>query len=126
MNRTESVWVRVCALDELPAGKAINVFFNGQRYVISRCGETAFVTQGYCSHMLYPLKGAKVEGCVLTCNLHGSQFSLKDGKVLHWPLPALEDTLKRKALKAFETKVEGGVVFVLWPGKDGEKIRVKF
>jgi 3-phenylpropionate/trans-cinnamate dioxygenase ferredoxin subunit len=126
MTSAQTVWVRICSLEELPNGQAVNVFINSQRYVVARCEEQVFLTQGYCSHMLYPLKGAKVENCVLTCNLHGSQFNLQDGRVVYWPLPATGDTLKRKALKMIDTKVDQDKVYMQWPGNDAEKVKIRF
>jgi len=126
MPNVEKVWVRVCALNDIPAGKATNIFVNGQRFVIMRTKDAAYITQGYCTHMLYPLKDAVVgDDCILTCNLHGSKFDVRDGSIKYWPMPAADDILKRKALQIFPTRVEEGVVYVEWPGTDASKIRIK-
>ncbi len=126
MSNVEKVWVRVCNLDDIPAGKTINVFVNGQRFALMRCDDLAFITQGYCTHMLFPLKDAKIENCVMTCSLHGSQFNVSDGSIKHWPMQANDDILKRKALQTFPTRVENGAVFVQWSGSDASKVRIKF
>lgn len=120
------VWVRMCALQDLPTGKASNVFVNGQRFVIARDGDVVRVLQGYCSHMLYPLKDAAVTDCVLTCALHGSQFDIRDGSVLNWPMPMLPDTRERKRLRLHETRVEDGMVYLAWPAPSPEKVKIRF
>ncbi|HRE49345.1 MAG TPA: Rieske 2Fe-2S domain-containing protein [Aggregatilineales bacterium] len=120
------VWIRLCALEQLPSDKAVNIFVNGQRYVVIRQGESAYMVQGYCTHMLYPLKDSKVENCVLTCNLHGSKFDIRDGSVQHWPMPMVDDVKQKKMLRTFETRVEGGEVYVAWETDDPSKVRARF
>jgi nitrite reductase/ring-hydroxylating ferredoxin subunit len=126
MTESARVWVRLCALEDIPSGKATNVFINGQRYVIARDGDLAAVLQGFCSHMLYPFKDAQVADCTITCDLHGSQFDIRDGSVLNWPMPMLPDTQERKRLKTFETRVEAGILYVAWPAADPSRVRVRF
>lgn len=126
MPNIDKVWVRVCPVNELPDGLAKNLHINGQRLVVARSGENAYIMQGYCSHMLFPLKDAKIDDCVITCNLHGSQFDVRDGHVVRWPLPVAEDTVRNKTLRTFETRVEGGILFVAWPGDSPDKVRIRF
>lgn len=119
------VWVRVCQLADLPVGRAVNVHINNQRLVIARCGESAHIVQGYCTHMLYALKDSAVKDCVITCSLHGSQFDLRDGSVQHWVTPLTDDIRERKALRVYETEVRDGVVYVAWNAESAEKVRVR-
>lgn len=121
----EQVWVRVCTLTEIPEDRAINLHVNGQRLVVAREGDSAFVVQGYCTHMLYALKDAAVDACVITCPLHGSQFDLRTGEVIYWPMPDLADAKARKMLRTFETKVEGGTVYLRWLANSPDKVRVR-
>jgi nitrite reductase/ring-hydroxylating ferredoxin subunit len=120
-------WVRICPLDNVPTGKALNLNINGQRLILARCGETLSVLQGFCTHMLYPLAGARIQDCTLTCGLHHSKFDIRDGSVIDWStLPGLtEDVRDHKVLRTFETRVEDGAVFVLWPTTDPDTVRVK-
>ncbi|PJF42328.1 MAG: hypothetical protein CUN50_04630 [Candidatus Thermofonsia Clade 1 bacterium] len=119
------VWVRICALEELPVGRAVNVHINNQRLVIGRCGERAYVTQGYCTHMLYALKDAKIEDCTITCNLHGAQFDLRDGSVQAWVTPITDEIRERKPLRVYETEVRDGIVYLAWNAESAEKVRVR-
>jgi nitrite reductase/ring-hydroxylating ferredoxin subunit len=124
-------WVRVCPLDQIPAGKALNLNINGQRLIITRCDESASIMQGFCSHMLYPLAGAKIDNCELTCGLHKTRFNAQDGSVVEWTTfgamanNTREAVLEGKALRTFETQVEEGVVYILWPTADPDSVRVK-
>src|SRR5947207_3437709 len=118
------VWVRVCPLDRVPTGKALNLNINGQRLIIARCGDSVSIMQGFCTHMIYPLAGARIQDCVLTCGLHHSKFDIRDGSVVDWStLPGisgvtLEEVRDHKTLRIFETHVEDGALFILWPTDD--------
>jgi len=123
-------WVRVCPLDHVPTGKALNLNINGQRLIIARCGDSVSIMQGFCTHMLYPLAGARIQDCVLICGLHHSKFDIRDGSVVDWStLPGISGTTMeavrdQKTLRTFETRVEDGALFILWPTNDPDKVRI--
>ena len=131
MTDNNKSWVRICPLTHLPAGRAIDLNINGQRLIIARCGDSASIMQGFCSHMLYPLAGARIQDCVLTCGLHHSKFSVSDGSVVEWTTVSAvanktrESVIEGKALRIFETRVEDGFVYILWPTTDPSSVRVK-
>lgn len=131
MTDNSKSWVRVCALDRIPAGKALNLNINGQRLILTRCDDSASIMQGFCSHMLYPLAGAKVQNCELTCGLHHSRFNAHDGTVVEWTTfgaiagKARDIALEHKALRTFETQVENGIVYILWPTDNPDSVRIK-
>ncbi len=131
MSELNRAWVRVCALDRVPTDKAIDLNINGQRLIIARCGDEVRIFQGFCSHMLFPLSGSRIENCVMTCNLHRSRFDVRDGSVVEWstfpPLigQALAAIRERKALRRYETRVTDGDVYVLWPTTKPETVRVR-
>jgi len=131
MSDLNRAWVRVCPIDHIPTDKAIDLNINGQRLIIARCGDEARIFQGFCSHMLFPLGGSRIEECIMTCNLHRSKFDVRDGSVVEWstfpPLigPALAAIRERKALRRYETRVTDGNVYVLWPTTNPETVRVR-
>ena len=131
MSDVNKTWVRVCPLNHIPENKALDLNISGQRLVIARCGESASIMQGFCTHMLFPLAGSKVEDCVLTCGLHRSRFQVGDGSVEAWSVypPLAGKTLaairESKALRTWETKVMDGDVYVLWAASDPSTVRVK-
>jgi nitrite reductase/ring-hydroxylating ferredoxin subunit len=129
MTETKA-WVKIGLLSQVPEGKAINVYINGQRLVITRHQDSAYVLQGYCTHMMFYFKDALVEDCVLTCGLHRSQFDVRDGSVVLWTEnlsgKLLEDVKTKKRLRTYDTEVRDGIVYVLWTTADPDKVRVKF
>lgn len=130
MVASNKSWVRLCDLEQVPTDHCLNIYVNGQRLVITRYEDSAHVLQGYCSHMLFYLKDAKVDGCVVTCSLHGSQFDVRDGSVVRWTEAAsgkvLEDIKEKKRLRSYETEVRDGSVFLAWATNDPDKVKVKF
>ena len=127
-------WVRVCAFSDVSTELAHDLYINGQRLIIVRCGGNAQVLQGFCSHMYYPLTGSSVDSdaCVLTCSMHQSKFSVQDGSVVEWTAiqrlsgQALASVKANKMLRTFETRVTDGDVFVLWPTNNPESVRIRF
>lgn len=131
MSENVQVWVRVCALNDLDSTKATGFSINGQRLVLTRCGDEPHALDGFCSHMLFPLANAKVNDCVLMCGLHHSTFNTQDGTVIEWstfpPLvgAALAAVRQRKNLRAYETRITDGDVYILWNATDPAEVRVK-
>jgi nitrite reductase/ring-hydroxylating ferredoxin subunit len=55
-----------------------------------------------CPHRGAPLDEGKVDGEVVTCPWHGSQFCLRDGALLAGPSPT--------GIESYETRVRAGSV----------------
>jgi nitrite reductase/ring-hydroxylating ferredoxin subunit len=63
------------------------------------------------------LSQGKLEGNIVTCPRHGSQFYVSDGQVVRWLKRGLMSKLggalkMSKTLTVYNTKVEGGKVLV--------------
>ena len=56
----------------------------GHEILIARVGDEYYATDNRCTHMGGGLSLGKLEGTVVTCPRHGSQFDLKDGRVVRW------------------------------------------
>ncbi len=131
MDEIRKIWVRVCALDDVPADKTLGLIVNGQRLILARCDNEAHVYQGFCPHMLFPLAGSRVDECILTCGLHHSRFDVRSGAVIDWstypPLvgPMLAELRTRKALRRYETRVVDGDVYLSWAADKPENVRVR-
>jgi nitrite reductase/ring-hydroxylating ferredoxin subunit/uncharacterized membrane protein len=86
-------WVRAVAEAELPDGGTIGVDVEGRKVLLHRAGAEVHALDDVCSHAGALLSRGSVDGCVLTCPLHGSRFDLRDGHVVrgpaHHPQPVL-------------------------------------
>lgn len=78
------VFVEILKKDELIDGGLKMVDFDGDEFLVARVGEDYFVTDNRCPHMNGDLSRGKLEGTVITCPKHHSQFDLVDGHVIHW------------------------------------------
>ena len=77
-------FIEVGKTGELADGAMKEVSAQGQNILLAHIGDKYYVTASRCSHMGGNLSKGKLEGTVVTCPLHGSQFDLKDGKVVRW------------------------------------------
>ncbi len=104
-------------IDELKDGtmKAVNVA--GRQILLARVGDKYYAVDGRCPHMKGNLSQGKLEGTVVTCPLHGSQFDISNGQVVRWLrgglMSKIGSALKLpKDLVVYNVKVEDGRVLV--------------
>jgi nitrite reductase/ring-hydroxylating ferredoxin subunit len=88
-----SRWVRTVADADLPDGGTIGVEVEGRKVLLHRAGGELYALDDVCSHAGALLSRGQVDGCVVTCPLHGSRFDLRDGRIVrgpaHHPQPVL-------------------------------------
>ena len=68
--------------------------------LIARVGDKYYATDNRCAHMGGKLSSGKLEGTIVTCPRHGSQFDLKDGGVVRWLKGSGFVSMLGKALKS--------------------------
>lgn len=76
--------VKVGKVSELADGAMKSVSTTQGEILLARVGSNYYATSSRCPHMKGRLTEGTLEGTVVTCPLHGSQFDLKDGKVVRW------------------------------------------
>jgi len=69
---------------ELQEGTMKDVTVNGREILLAKVGDKYYAATNRCSHMGGKLSRGKLEGTIVTCPLHGSQFDLKSGEVVRW------------------------------------------
>ncbi|WP_068398017.1 non-heme iron oxygenase ferredoxin subunit [Kribbia dieselivorans] len=99
-----SEFIRVCALDELPAEGGAKAVIDGRDVAIVRTDEGVFAIDDTCTHANVSLSEGEVEGCLIECWLHGSQFDLRTGEPRQLPATV--------PVAVHQVKVENGEVFV--------------
>ena len=99
-------------------GEMRKVLVEGKEVLVARVGASYYATQNRCQHLGGDLSMGKLEGTVVTCPRHGSQYDLKDGHVVRWTnWTGLKLTVAKMAksprpLKTYDVKVESGKVLV--------------
>ena len=105
-------------VDELEAGNMQAVEVGVKKVLVARIGDEYYAADNACPHLKGSLADGRLEGSVVTCPRHGSQFDLRDGHVVRWTdwsrakLSVAKALKSPRPLKMYETKVEGGRVLV--------------
>jgi len=111
-------FVDVLSIDQIKSGEMKSVIANGLGILIARAGDKYYAAANSCPHMGAVLSRGRLEGTVLTCPRHRSQFDLRDGHCIRWtdwkgPKLSLARLLRRpRPLTTYPVKVEGGRVYV--------------
>ena len=108
----------LASTDSVRPDSMTEVELEGHRFLVARVGEEYFVTDARCPHLGGPLVKGVLEGSVITCPWHHSQFDLRDGSCLRWTsfkgavLTVAELARHPRPLRAYECKVEDGTLLV--------------
>ena len=100
-------WLDLTSADEVADGEMHPVTVRGLYLGVARVGEQWFVFDEECTHEQCPLPDGDLEGTVLTCGCHGSQFDLSTGEVLTGPAT--------EAIETYQARVRDGRVQALLP-----------
>jgi len=112
-----SKFAEVARIEELKSGTMKKVVVEGREILLARVGDKYYAGDDRCPPMKGDLSQGKLEGTVVTCPVHGSQFDLSTGKVVRWLkgglMSKLGSALKMsRALTVYNVKVEDGRVSV--------------
>lgn len=111
-------YVKVGTINELAPGAMKEVTAKGLSVLLARIDDNFYAVQGRCPHMGGVLAQGKLEGTVITCPRHDSQFALTDGSVIRWLkgsglISSVGKVIKSpRPLKTYPVKVEGGDIMV--------------
>jgi 3-phenylpropionate/trans-cinnamate dioxygenase ferredoxin subunit len=110
-------FTEVAKTDELKDGTMRAVSAAGREILLARVGDKYYAVDNRCPHMQGDLSQGKLEGTVVTCPLHGSQFDISNGQVVRWLKGGLMSKVSRalkmsKDLTVYNVKVEDGRVLV--------------
>jgi len=111
-------FIEVSKTDELKDGamKVVNVV--GHEILLARVADKYYAGDNRCPHMGGKLSQGKLEGTVVTCPRHGSQFDLRDGRVIRWLKGSGLVSMVGKALKSprplatYNVKVEDDRIWI--------------
>jgi 3-phenylpropionate/trans-cinnamate dioxygenase ferredoxin subunit len=98
------------------ARKKVNV--QGQEIMLARVGDTYYAIASRCPHMGGDLASGHLEGTIITCPRHGSQFDITDGHNVRWmkgsgTAAALGKILRSpRSVRSYKVKVEGDAIMV--------------
>jgi len=110
--------VKLINKNDLANGEMKEISANGRHYLVAMVAGQIYVADGRCPHLGGKLAEGKLDGTVVTCPLHGSQFDLKDGNVVRWTewtglISRIGKAFKSpRPLKVYMPEVEGDTVSI--------------
>ncbi len=90
----------------------------GREILLARVADRYYAADNRCPHLGGRLSQGKLEGSVVTCPRHGSQFDLTDGRVVRWlKTPGLISKVAQalrppRPLKVYHTKVGDSTILI--------------
>lgn len=113
-----SDFIELTSTEGIEPGTMKAVDLDDHHFLVTRVGDDFFVTDARCPHLGGHLDKGVLEGSVVTCPRHHSQFDLSDGSCLRWTdwkgavLTVAELARHPRPLRAYECKVDNGMVLV--------------
>jgi nitrite reductase/ring-hydroxylating ferredoxin subunit len=111
-------FVEVGKTSEFGDGTKKKVSVQGHEILLARVEDGYYAVSNRCSHLGGDLSAGKLEGIVITCPRHSSQFDIRDGKVVRWLkgsglFSAVGKALKSpKPLNTYNVRIEGDAVMI--------------
>lgn len=113
-----SDYIKLGPIDDLEAGHMKALEAEGHLFMVARVGDDYYVTDGHCAHLGGPLAKGVLDGMVVTCPWHHSQYDVGTGSCLRWTdwkgaVKSVAELAKHpRPIRAYLSKVENGVVWV--------------
>ncbi len=86
-SREVRMYVEVAKTDDIARGGMKAVEANGKEIVLCNFEGKIYAVSRRCGHTNAPLDMGTLEGYILTCPLHYSQFDIRTGELLSGPVP---------------------------------------
>lgn len=111
-------YIELMNSDELKDGTMKMITINNHEYMLARIGDNYYCTDNRCPHMGGNLSKGHLEGTVVTCPRHHSQFDLTDGHNIRWTdwtgikLATAKLLRSPRPLKMYEVKIEDEKIMI--------------
>ncbi len=125
-------FIQAIQTTEIAPGGMKAIELDGHEIVICNCAGTFYALDRRCGHMNAPFEMGTLDGVILTCAMHGSQFDITTGEALSGPVPTylggetapprtatflkntdmLMEHIHTQPIHAYPTKIESGWVLV--------------
>ncbi len=111
-------FVEVPGGNELKSGEMRMFRLHGGEILLARVGDAFYAADNRCPHLGGNLSAGKLDGTIVTCPWHHSQYDLTDGRVVRWTdwsgiKLSLANLFKPPhLLKTHRIRVEGGKILM--------------
>ena len=116
-------YVRVAAIQDVPEGGMRMVETGGLTVLLVNVKGSYYAVAARCPHLGGDLSRGTLKGSVIQCPRHGSQFDVRDGKIVRWMhgsglLKAVSDVvIKERPLTTYPVRIDGNSLMVELPRK---------
>ena len=113
-----SEFIDVFSTLDMQDGSLRKSVIGGREILLAKTGDHYYAADNRCPHMGEDLSQGTLEGTIVTCPRHHSQFDLSDGDVIRWTdwsgikLSAAKILKPPRPLKTYEVKIEEGRILV--------------
>lgn len=113
-----SNYIEVLPAVEIAEGSMARVEVDGHDVLVANAGGSYYAADAFCPHLHGHLWEGTLEGTVVTCPRHGSQFDLTDGHCVRWTAwsgaakSMAEFARHPRPLRVYECMVEDGKVLI--------------
>jgi nitrite reductase/ring-hydroxylating ferredoxin subunit len=97
-------FVKVASVSEVGEGELAGFSVGGERIAVANVSGTPHAFDDTCTHQGCSLAEGELEGTVVTCPCHGSQFDVVSGEVLRGPA--------REPVRSYAARVESEAIQV--------------
>ncbi len=111
-------FIEIATTNELTDGGKKMAKVNGHELMIAQVGDNYYCTDNRCPHMGGNLSQGTLQGSIIICPRHHSQFDLTSGHVIQWTdwtgiKKSLNNLIKPpRNLKTYDVKVDGEKILV--------------
>ena len=111
-------FVEVGKKGDLVNGTMREVKVEGHDILLARVADKYYAINNRCPHFGGNLSRGHLEGTVITCPLHGSQFDISNGEVIRWlkgsgPISAIGRVLKSpRSLNTYQVSIKDNKILV--------------
>ena len=102
--------IRVGEAGDVSPGEMRVFDLEGTRVNVANAGGHLYAFADTCTHMGCSLANGRLDGTVVTCACHGSQFDVTSGAVLRGPA--------QRPVRSFAVTVDDGQIMAEAPGAD--------
>jgi 3-phenylpropionate/trans-cinnamate dioxygenase ferredoxin subunit len=108
-----SDFVYLTDIGDLPDGAMKQADADGHEFLVAHVGGAYLVSDARCPHLHGHLAKGTLEGTIVTCPLHHSQFDLADGAVVRWTdftgavRSVAEFARHPRPLRVYDVRVDG-------------------
>lgn len=101
---------------EIPKGRPKRVEIEGKGVLVARLSGKFYAIGDKCTHMGCSLSEGTLEGTVITCPCHGTQFDITNGKVMVWvgkyPVLGRLTSFMKKDEPVYKATMEGDEITI--------------